>query len=104
MLVPSHPQVSLLSGAAGDFAEADPRLLDKAVGDLVQRHGDAYVDVFSAFEKVDDPGRYFYAVDEHANARGHELLARIFADRLGGDARFMTVLANAGAPASGAGR
>lgn len=102
-LVPSHPQVSLLSGAAGDFPEADPRALDRILADMVQRHGDNYFDILGSFENLRDPAEYFYAVDEHANERGHALLAKVIAEHLGGEPAFMKVPSKASIAASGAG-
>lgn len=93
MLLPSHPQVSLLAGAAGDFPDADPRALDRKLQALVLRHGDHYVGILDGFTQVQDPSANFYAVDEHANERGHRLFAEVIAQRLAATPSFMDSLA-----------
>ena len=96
VLLPSHAQVSLISGAAGNFTELSPLLLDEAIRSIVQAHDDTYIDVFDNFKDVSNPGQYFYAIDEHMNESGHELVAGFMANELLADSSFRQRLSGTG--------
>ena len=82
LYVPQQAQAALAS--SGDApAGVDPMALSQAIGEIARKHGATFIDANSAFKGLKDPQNYFYTADGHPNGKGHELIARTAAARLG---------------------
>lgn len=84
-MLPLRLQASMISLHEG-APELDPYQPARFTRSVVESNGGIFIDILPAFENVRSPGRYYYTVDGHPNARGHALLARILADALTGGA------------------
>jgi hypothetical protein len=85
VLMPTRAQVALIS--LGEWPQGiDPFKADRDVQRIVTKHGGIYLDLLPRFRDIPNPEQYFFPVDGHPNARGHELIATMLAEELNGGA------------------
>ena len=97
--VPQQAQAELISGLSGPGT--DPYAINKAIGDIVRRHGATYVDASPRFRQVSDVPSYFYPVDGHLNDKGNAMLADLVEQGLAGGDK--PLLSGCKAPGNGGG-
>jgi hypothetical protein len=84
VLVPARAQ-ALLGHDGADRHHTDPFALGEALSAIARAHGADFVDMTQVTSHMRDPGRLFFAIDTHPDARGHAILAGIIEQRLRAD-------------------
>lgn len=81
VFLPRGPQAAMIS--MKDWPpEDDPYKLDEEIRKIVIAHGGEYIDILPDFRNLPNPEKYFFPVEGHPNAQGHQLLTQMLAEQL----------------------
>ena len=97
--VPQEAQAEVISGMKADTV--DPYLINRAIAQIVQRHGATFIDASPQFAHTRNPLSYYYAVDGHLSEKGNALMADLVEQGLVGGA--IPLLGGCQAPAGSPG-
>ena len=81
VLVPNRAQAAMIS--MGEWpADYDPYKLDEELRNIITGHGGIYIDILPDFRDTRNPEQHYYPVDDHPDADGHAMIARMLAKEL----------------------
>jgi hypothetical protein len=80
-LVPNRPQAAMIS--MGEWPIGfDPYKLGRELRSIITSEGATYVDILPDFRTIPNAQRYYYPIDGHPDAEGHEIIAGFLAKEL----------------------
>ncbi len=81
VLVPNRAQAAIIS--MGHWpAGIDPYRLDRDLRAVVTSHGGSYIEISHDFREIPNAEQYYFPVDNHPDARGHEIITALLAKAL----------------------
>ena len=81
VMLPNRALAAIIS--RGEWPSGiDPDRFNRELRSIVEHHGGTYIDILPDFQSIPNPEQHYYPVDDHPDASGHAILARLLERKL----------------------